>query len=84
MLNLIEQKATEIKNFRIPHAFIFIYERYLMLGLKDENMTLHDVKTGEQISDFDNEKTYTLNLGSHQRYVATLSDSRKLLFTLVE
>lgn len=55
-----------------------------MLGLKDGNMTLHDVRTGNQISNFENEKTYTLNLGANLRYVATLSDSRKLLFTLVE
>jgi len=63
VLNLVTQRTTEIKDFNIPQAFIFIYERYLMLGLKDGHMTLHNVKTGEQISDFSREKSYTLNLG---------------------
>lgn len=63
VLNLVTQQTTEIKDFKIPHAFIFVYEKYLMLGLKDGLMTLHNVKTGELISDLKNEISYTLNLG---------------------
>ncbi len=47
VLNLITKTTEVIKDFKIPHAFIFIYERYLMLGLKDGQMTLHNVQTGE-------------------------------------
>ncbi len=63
VLNLVTKETNEIKDFKIPHAFIFVYEKYLMLGLKDGLMTLHNVSTGEMISDFKKEISYTLNLG---------------------
>lgn len=75
VIDLITQSSYEIKGFQTPQAFIFIYERDIMLGLKDGRFLLYNVKTGEQISDFNKEKAYTIT--------PTLSDDRKLLFAMV-
>ena len=48
----------------------------MMLGLNDGRFLLHNVKTGKQISDFNNEKVYSIT--------PTLSDDRKLLFAVVQ
>jgi hypothetical protein len=48
----------------------------MMLGLKDGRFLLYNVKTGEQISNFNNEKAYTIT--------PTQSDDRKLLFAVVK
>lgn len=47
VIDLITQKSYEIKGFKTPQAFIFIYERDMMLGLKDGRFLLYNVKTGE-------------------------------------
>lgn len=76
VIDLITEESYEIKGFQTPQAFIFIYERNMMLGLNDGRFLLHNVKTGKQISDFNNEKVYSIT--------PTLSDDRKLLFAVVQ
>jgi hypothetical protein len=75
VIDLITQDQYEIKGFQTPQAFIFIYERDMMLVLKDSRFLLYNLKSGEQISDYGREKAYTIT--------PTLSDDRKLLFAMV-
>lgn len=76
VVDLITENTYEIKGFQTPQAFVYIYERDMMLGLKDGRFLLYDVKSGEQISNFNLEKAYT--------HTPTLSDDRKLLFAVVK
>ncbi len=43
----------------------------------------YNVRTGELISDYDNERVYTKSSNAAVPYVAQLEDSRNLLFTVV-
>lgn len=72
-----------IDKFQTPEAFIFIYEKDIFLCMYKGNLRQYNVRTGELISDYGNERVYTKSTYAAVPYVAQLEDSRNLLFTVV-
>lgn len=73
--NLLDlESSIFVENFQTPEAFIFIYEKDIFLCMQKGKLRQYNVRTGELISDYENERVYSKSNDSVVPYVAQLED----------